>query len=153
MEGLDETACSTCPQQDGWSITGVLEHLAIMEERINIMLHRRLFQEGVPPDHQPTEEENRSLAEGIASRANRVTAPEIVCPQGRFKTASEALSALKKARESTIAFAANPPGDLASVAVPHPLFGPLTGHQWLLAVAAHTDRHVRQIEEIKAALA
>jgi hypothetical protein len=33
---------------------------------------------------------------------------------------------------------------------PHPLFGLWDGYQWLLATAAHTERHIQQIREAKA---
>jgi len=32
----------------------------------------------------------------------------------------------------------------------HPALGPLDGYEWVLAVAAHTERHTKQILEVKA---
>ena len=35
---------------------------------------------------------------------------------------------------------------------PHPFAGMIDGYQWILFLAAHTDRHAAQIEEIRSAL-
>ena len=35
--------------------------------------------------------------------------------------------------------------------LPHPIFGSWDGYQWILATAAHTARHLRQIREIQSA--
>jgi hypothetical protein len=39
--------------------------------------------------------------------------------------------------------------DLRGFCAPHPALGLLDGKQWLLFVAAHVERHTRQILEIK----
>jgi hypothetical protein len=41
--------------------------------------------------------------------------------------------------------------DLRGHAADHPLFKNADGFQWLLLAAAHVERHVQQIREIKAA--
>ena len=33
---------------------------------------------------------------------------------------------------------------------PHPVFGALDGYQWILLLSAHSERHTKQIEEVKA---
>ena len=33
---------------------------------------------------------------------------------------------------------------------PHPLFGDLTAYQWLVMIPAHANRHVDQLDEVKA---
>jgi hypothetical protein len=40
---------------------------------------------------------------------------------------------------------------LRAHAAPHPAFGPLDAHQWILLVAGHSARHTLQIEEVKTA--
>jgi hypothetical protein len=34
--------------------------------------------------------------------------------------------------------------------VDHPVLGPLDGYEWILAAAAHSERHTKQILEVKA---
>ena len=120
-----------------------------MEERVGLLLRHRLFTKGTAVTRHIEPEENRNLIVAVASRANPVDAPEAVHPQGRFASTGDALAALKTVRDATIDFAQNPAGDLTVVGFPHPVLGVLTGYQWLLAVAAHTERHVQQIQEIK----
>ena len=33
---------------------------------------------------------------------------------------------------------------------PHPTLGTLDGYQWILLISAHSERHTKQIEEVKA---
>ena len=40
--------------------------------------------------------------------------------------------------------------DLRDHAINHPVFGQLDGYEWVLAVAAHSARHTKQILEVKA---
>ena len=33
---------------------------------------------------------------------------------------------------------------------PHPMLGTLDAYQWILLISAHSERHTKQIEEVKA---
>ena len=54
-------------------------------------------------------------------------------------------------RDKTIAWTKATTEDLRAHAAPHPAFGPLDAHQWILLVAGHSARHTAQIEEVKTA--
>jgi len=40
--------------------------------------------------------------------------------------------------------------DLRDHMGPHPVLGPLDAYQWILLISAHSERHTKQIEEVKA---
>jgi hypothetical protein len=52
-------------------------------------------------------------------------------------------------RDQTISFLKSS-SDLREHRVDHPVLGSLDGYEWLLTIAAHSDRHTKQILEIKA---
>ena len=33
---------------------------------------------------------------------------------------------------------------------PHPMLGTMDAYQWILLISAHSERHTKQIEEVKA---
>jgi prephenate dehydrogenase len=55
-------------------------------------------------------------------------------------------------REQAIQFVRSNRDDLRSKITSHPLFGTVNCYEMLLLLAAHSQRHVKQIEEIKAAI-
>ncbi|MBC8086560.1 MAG: DinB family protein, partial [Phycisphaerae bacterium] len=75
-------------------------------------------------------------------------APELYRPTGTF-TAQQALEKLEQVRARVLAAVEAADGvDLSKAAFPHPFFGPLTGYQWLVLIAQHELRHLKQMKEI-----
>jgi hypothetical protein len=54
-----------------------------------------------------------------------------------------------KSRERTVQFLQSTPG-LRDHVVDSPLGQPLDAYQWLLFISAHSERHTKQILEVKA---
>ena len=152
VKGLPDEFCSRKPTDDGWSITEVVEHLAILEERILGMLQTKLPEQELTPNHSSTREKETELVEQVVSYKVKANAPDPVKPNGRYASCRQALDDFKEARQRTLDYTLSTPPYLRGRLLPHPLFGPLDGCQWLLALAAHTQRHVKQINGIKAAL-
>lgn len=151
LKGLDEEFCSAKSTTGGWSITEIMEHLAIIEERVSRTLQAKLPELEPVPDAINGRWKDAELIQQIQSNMKRVDAPEAVKPTGRYRSCREALAAFNALRQATLAYVASAPSYLRGRLLPHPLFGPLDGHQWLLALGAHTRRHLQQIEAIKAA--
>jgi hypothetical protein len=137
------------PAEDRWSVADCVEHLAVVE---NFTLQRiqTILQE--PPPDQPadTQGKDQVILDRVPVRASRVKGPAQVMPSGRWPDFEELLRQFEAARERTLRFAAVTQADLRSRAFPHPFLGPLDCYQWLLFLAAHCERHSRQVEEVKA---
>jgi hypothetical protein len=56
----------------------------------------------------------------------------------------------KQHRDRTIAYIASTPDELRNHILKHPVFGDLDAYQWLLFLAAHCERHILQLNEVKA---
>lgn len=138
------------PGAGGWSITQVIEHLVTIEKRVFSLLQAKLPEQEQVPDTS-TPEKDSEIVKQARSRANKINAPDATQPSGHYTNCRDALAAFDTARQHTLAFALSNPQYLRGRFLPHPVLGPIDGCQWLLAVGAHTQRHVQQIEEIKAA--
>jgi hypothetical protein len=84
----------------------------------------------------------------IPDRNHKAQAPPPLVPTGRWSPA-ETLAHFQKSRAQTIAFLQSTP-DLWEHVADSPLGQPLDAYEWLLFVAAHSDRHTKQILEVKA---
>jgi hypothetical protein len=136
------------PAPERWSAANVVEHLAIVENRISTILSERIEEAraGLPPETRadpilPTIDYQR-----MYDRSTRVKAPEPVIPTGL--NAAAAWNALEGAGSRMRALlVANDGLSLSSVTHPHPRFGVLSVYQWVAFLGAHEVRHAQQIRE------
>jgi hypothetical protein len=135
------------PAPDRWSAVENVEHLALLGGRLKTMLANIENMAPAAPD-RPVQEIDALLLATVADRSTKVKAPEPALPTGRWTPAA----ALEQYRAvcDELAEIARTSTVLRQHAVPHPLFGPMDGYQWVLAAGAHSDRHNQQIMEVKA---
>jgi hypothetical protein len=87
----------------------------------------------------------------VADRSRKAQAPEILRPvSGRWPTPQAAADEFRKRRDRNIAYIDTTSDDLRAHSAPHPAFQTLDAYQWILFMAAHSDRHTQQINEVKA---
>jgi uncharacterized damage-inducible protein DinB len=131
---------------DRWSIAEVAEHIAISEETILGMIQTKML--AAPPPSGPGITDEKLIA-GITDRSQKATAPEMLKPVNKWATREALTKDFNAARDKTIAWLKSTKEDLRAHAAPHPAFGPLDVHQWVLLLAGHSARHTAQIEEVK----
>jgi uncharacterized damage-inducible protein DinB len=125
-----------------WTILEILEHCFISELAI-----LKVFQEIGTVDNAPISNINHEKVTAIMqNRANKINAPEIVKPKGRFKTLAEGIAAIQRKR-AEIADLATKINWQDGATFPHPVMGNLTKADWLHFGFAHTARHLEQINE------
>jgi uncharacterized damage-inducible protein DinB len=117
--GLSEPQAQTKPEEGRWSVCECVEHVAIVEERFLGFLEKGERAESPVIDSQ----KEAGLIEKVPNRSERVQAPEMVHPTGRFATLAEALQAFDAVRARTLAFAQDRAADLPSLGWAHPRFG------------------------------
>jgi len=136
------------PAPERWSAANVVEHLAIVENRIAGILSARIeearsglsAETGTAPV-LPTIDYKR-----MYDRSTRVKAPETAIPTGL--DSASAWSALENAgSKMRDMLRANDGVALSSVTHPHPRFGVLSVYQWIAFLGAHEVRHAAQIRE------
>jgi len=148
-QGVPDELAARAPAPGRWSILGCVEHLVISEDY--------LFQQILTAEHSPSPfiNEKREAVMPIRGldRSWRMESPPEGCPSGRFPALPEALKQFLVYRERTIQFVRENHEDLRSKITTHPIMGTMNCHEMLLSIAVHCLRHIKQIEEIKAALA
>lgn len=150
VEGLTAEQHHFRPAEDRWSVAECIEHITVVEGHILRSLQRIIQTEPQPEKQAEAQGKDRAILELVPARATRVKGPPEVMPSGRWPRFEELLRQFEASRERTLRFAAVTQADLRNHFFPHPLLGLFDGYQWLLFLATHCERHVRQIEELMA---
>lgn len=148
VKGLSEAQLNFKPAPEKWSVAETLEHIASAEGGLFGLAEQAL--KGAPraaaDDVKATD---AMILKMIPDRSEKRTAPEPLMPKNRYGSAKESLAAFEKARAKTLAFMKDTAG-LRATAIDSPLGQKLDAYQWLLFNAAHSERHTKQMLEVKA---
>jgi hypothetical protein len=135
---------------DRWSVGEVVEHLALAESFLFDMQQKTVSGPEAPADRRAaTKGKDETIMKVIPDRTQKAQAPEPLQPGTRLGSRAEVLAAFKERRAKTIAYASMTKDNLRSRVSDSPL-GPVDAYQWLLFAAAHSDRHLAQLREVKA---
>ncbi|HEY6348224.1 MAG TPA: DinB family protein [Candidatus Angelobacter sp.] len=148
LSGLAEEQWRFKPDAGTWSIAEIAEHLTAVETFVPGMIQARI--QSSEPITETLESNDLALQTRVAGRRNKVQASEMARPKGRFQRPEDLIAAYCAARDKTIAYVCATQDDLRHHVGSHPTLGVLDGYQWLLFLAAHTDRHILQIQELQA---
>ena len=147
---LSDAQWSFKPGPDRWSVGEVVEHLALAENFIFDLQQKTMSGPAPEPEKLAGSKGNdEKILQAIPDRTQKVQAPEPLQPGKRIGSRAEVLAAFKDRRGKTIEYANTTTADLRSRVGDSPL-GPVDGYQWLLFAAAHSERHLKQIQEVKA---
>jgi len=147
IEGMSEAQWNYKAAPDRWSPAEVAEHVATSEGFIRGHIEPIMKQEA--PAELLANARKDSIGEMVVDRSKKFQAPEPLKPSKKYATPAEALAAFRAERQKTIEFVKNG-GDFRLHAMAHPAAGPLDAYGWVTFLAAHSERHTLQIEEVKA---
>ncbi len=136
------------PAEADWSPAECVEHLALMEDLVYGLIQRALETPAEPSQRALTEGKDEFVLRAVPDRRRKVKAPESLQPGGRWEP-QEALQQFRERRERTIRFAESTGVNLRNHVFTHPFLRELDAYQWILILAVHTERHTRQIEEVR----
>jgi hypothetical protein len=150
LAGLDTESSNIRAGDGSWSVSEVVEHIAIVNQaasRICAKLLSAAKEQGLKFNGKA------GLSQGFVNKAEEATslkleAPDVVQPTGRrtiaesLQTLSENRRRLEEIRPLFEEF------DGGSFTFPHRFFGKLSAHEWLALIGAHEERHIAQIERL-----
>jgi hypothetical protein len=159
MKGLSEAQWNFKPAPDRWSIAETVEHIVFVQERVLGQILPALAEAPAPEPDYDREVVDSIVIHQFPTRLSKFSAPEVACPQGGLEQAA-ALRHLG-ANYARFAIYLQSTPDMRRHAVEARPLQALTngkymlmdGYQWVLAAAAHMERHTKQILEVKAELA
>jgi hypothetical protein len=132
---------------DKWSVALTLEHIALAEGNLYQLVTDKVMKSPAgAPDRDMAKMDAQVLAM-VPDRSTKRQAPPDLVPTGRWAPA-ETLDHFLQSRARTIEFLRTTP-DLRQHVMDSPL-GPLDAYEWLLFIAAHSERHTKQILEVEA---
>jgi hypothetical protein len=150
VQGLSDAQLKWKPDAKTWSVMEIAEHVVASEQFLSEAAQKALASPADPARRKtnPREMDAKVLA-GAADRSQKAQAPDGLVPKGRFRTIGELTAEFRRLRDRNIAFIRETTADLRSHFAPAPM-GDLDALQWYLFMAGHTERHVAQIQELKA---
>jgi hypothetical protein len=151
IDGLSEKQWKFKPAPDRWSVAEVSEHIAVAESSIFGLVQKQIMM--TPPNPEKRGEvagKDTIVLEKVPDRSHKAQAPEFLKPTNRFATREDTVKAFEEARGRTMDYVKNTNDDLRDHFGPHPMLGTLDAYQWILLISAHSERHTKQIEEVKA---
>jgi hypothetical protein len=148
-KGLSPAQWNFKPAPDRWSVAEVTEHIAAAEDFLYGNITEKVMK--APPraaaeDAKPIDD---LVLKAIPDRSKKVQAPEPLRPTNRYGSPDASLKHFLESRARTEGFLNNT-NDLRAHAVDSPLGKKMDAYEWVLFVAAHSDRHTKQINEVKA---
>ena len=147
--GLSEAQWNFKPAPDRWSVAEVAEHIAAAEGYLRGMVVEKVMTAPPRPEGEDVKAIDDQVLAAIPDRSHKVQAPDALKPTNRFGSGPGAIKAFLESRQQTEDFLTSH-DDLRAHAVDSPLGKKLDAYEWVLFIAAHSERHTKQILEVKA---
>ena len=148
-KGLSEAQWNFKPAPDRWSVAEVTEHIAAAEDFLRDMVRDKVMTAPARTETEDVKAIDEMVLQKVPDRTHKVQAPEPLRPTNRFGSPKNSLKHFRESRAQTIAFLKSTK-DLRQHAIDSPLGKKLDGYEWVLLIAAHSERHTKQINEVKA---
>jgi len=137
------------PAPDRWSVGEIAEHIALSEDMIYSLITEEIVKSPADPGKKAAPPVTDAYVhERDLDRSHRASAPDYLIPRHRWKNKAELLAAFLKSRDRSIAYLRDTREDLRAHFQPSPI-GTLDAFQWFLFMSSHTERHLKQMEEVK----
>ena len=147
-KGLSEAQWNFKPAPDKWSVAECMEHVAAAEDFIRGLIAENVMKSPAAPDRDIARIDAGIMAM-VPDRTNKVQAPEPLRPTNRFGSPQGSIQHFLESRAKTEEFLRSTP-DLRGHAADSPLGTKWDAYEFVLLIAAHSERHTKQMEEVKA---
>jgi hypothetical protein len=146
--GLSEAQWNFKPAPDRWSVAQVTEHIAAAEDLIRGMVKEKVMMAPAGEPGRDLKKTDEAVLAMVPDRTHKAQAPEPLVPTNRFGSPEGSIKHFVESRATTEEFL-NTTAGLRDHVADSPL-GKLDGYEFVLLIAAHSERHTKQINEVKA---
>jgi len=147
-KGLSEAQWNFKAAPDRWSVAQVMEHIAAAEDFIRGALKEKVMMAPAGEPGRDVKKTDEAVMAMVPDRTNKVQAPEPLVPTNRFGSPEGSVKHFVESRATTEEFLKSTAG-LRDHVTDSPM-GKLDGYEFVLLIAAHSERHTKQINEVKA---
>jgi len=133
---------------DRWSIAECMEHIAAAEDYIRGLVESGVMKAPAVPGRDIAAID-AGIIGNVPERKNKVQAPEAIKPTNRFGSPQASIDHFVESRATTENFLKTTAG-LRDHAADSPNGQKWDAYEFILLIAAHSERHTNQIKEVKA---
>jgi hypothetical protein len=155
-KGLSDAQWKFKSSPDRWSIAENLDHIVIVQDRVLGPILGQLANAPAPPAGVDCRVVDEIVIHQFSTRLTKFQAPEFVNPAGQIDPAgllervASNYALMEQRLDNTPDLRLHAIEAAPLKAVTKGAFVAMDGYQWILAAAAHTERHAKQILEVKA---
>jgi len=153
-QGLSPAQWKFKPAADRWSIAEIVEHIVLAQEFMLGPVQEQLAK-APPAVDRDSKAVDAIIIYQLPDRTTKHHAPDFLEPAGRW-TPVVAMDRLRR-NFTQLSASLDSPGLRQHAVEALPLkaiskgeYDKMDGYQWILAAAAHTERHTKQILEVRA---
>jgi hypothetical protein len=149
IDGVSDAQWTWKSSPDRWSVAETAEHITKAEDLLRGMVEGMMKAPAAPELLAKTKGKEEVILKNIPDRTRKAQAPEPLVPKGTFASKAALIEAFKAARAKTLAIAGGTT-DLRAYGTAGLPIGEVDAYQGILFLSAHTERHTKQIDEVKA---
>jgi hypothetical protein len=149
IDGVSDAQWKWKSAPDRWSVAETAEHITKSEDMLRGMVEGMMKAPAAPDLLAKTKGKEDVILQMIPDRSKKASAPEPLVPKGSFASRAALIDAFKAARAKTLALAGGTT-DLRAHGMAGLPVGEVDAYQGVLFLSAHTERHTKQIDEVKA---
>jgi len=150
LNGLSEAQLNFKADTGHWSIYECTEHIALSENMIWQWIQMTEKQPATPDKRSEVKYTTDQVMNMVTDRSHKVKTIPPLEPEKKFPDTKAALDAYIARRDSTIYYIRSTQDDLKNHFIQAPGLGTMDLYQGLVFLAAHSERHTKQIEELMA---
>ncbi len=150
VKGLSDAQLKFKSAPDRWSVEECLKHIAISEQALWQLTSGTLQQAPNPEARAEVKTTDDQVVNMLEDRSHKVQTTDMLKPENTpFKSAPEAIESFQANRVKLISYVKTTREDLRNHVATLPI-GKYDCYQLILFIGAHSNRHMQQIEEVKA---
>lgn len=150
VKGLSDAQLNFHASPEKWSVKECIYHIAATEKGLWSMLENAMKNPENPEKRAEIKMTDEAFVNRVKDRSQKVQAAEPFQPRNiAYKSMEEALADFRNSRMLHIRYMKTSTEDLRNHVVQMP-FGWIDCYQLYLMIAAHSNRHTQQINEVKA---
>ncbi|WP_143305235.1 DinB family protein [Chitinophaga vietnamensis] len=150
VQGLSDAQLQYKPAPDRWSVIECVEHITLIERFFREAEQSMIKEPANPDKKKDVKVTDDFIVKSVEDRSHKRQAPEFGQPKNTFGSPSATIAAFSAQRDSLIDYVTNTTDDMRNHLTDKSPFGTIDAYQLLLLDAAHTARHTKQMQEVKA---
>jgi hypothetical protein len=147
VSGLSAEQLNFKLEPNVWSVAECVEHIAISETNLFGFCQMALQQPADPSKRSEVKMTDEAIVKMMTDRTSKFKTQEAFEPTGKFGSFEATLTEFKTNRDNNINYVRTTPDDLRNHYNDFP-FGKIDAFQTILFMAAHSKRHIEQIDEV-----